>query len=62
VRRYAAAHGFAHDVLFDRTGAATDAYDVPATSYVVVVDKSGRVVYTGLGGEQDLEAAIRKGL
>jgi thiol-disulfide isomerase/thioredoxin len=62
VRRYAAAHGFAHDVLYDRTGAATDAYAVPATSYIVVVDKSGTVVYTGLGGDQDLERAVRRAL
>jgi len=37
-------------------------YDVPATSYVVVVNKAGKVVYTGLGGKQDLEAAIKKAL
>ena len=36
------------------------AYDVPATSYVVVINKAGKVVYTGLGGDQDLEAAIKK--
>ena len=35
---------------------------MPATSYVVVLDKKGKVVYTGLGGKQDLEAAIRKAL
>jgi len=35
---------------------------VPATSYVVVVNKAGKVVYTGLGGKQDLEAAIKKAL
>jgi hypothetical protein len=36
------------------------AYEVPATSYVVVIGKNGNVVYTGLGGKQDLAAAIRK--
>jgi ribosomal protein S5 len=35
---------------------------VPATSYVVVLDRKGKVVYTGVGGDQDLEAAIRKAL
>jgi ribosomal protein S5 len=35
---------------------------VPATSYVVVTDRTGKVVYTGLGGEQDIEAAIQKAL
>jgi hypothetical protein len=27
-----------------------------------VLDNKGRVVYTGLGGKQNLEAAIRKAL
>ena len=26
---------------------------------MVAIDKSGRVVYTGLGGKQDLEGAIK---
>ena len=46
--------------LYDARGKATGAYDVPATSYVVVLDRTGKVVYTGLGGVQpDLEKAIR---
>lgn len=48
--------------LYDTRGNATDVYDVPATSYVVVVNKAGKVVYTGLGGKQDLEAAIKKAM
>jgi thiol-disulfide isomerase/thioredoxin len=62
VKRYATKHALPLDVLYDRTGAATDAYDVPATSYVVVIDRKGTVVYTGQGGTQDLDAAIRKAL
>jgi len=38
------------------------AYDVPATSYVVVADKTGKVVYTGVGGTQNIDAAIRKAM
>jgi thiol-disulfide isomerase/thioredoxin len=48
--------------LFDAKGDATGKWDVPATSHVVVLDKHGRVVYTGVGGDQDIEAAIRKAL
>ena len=48
--------------LFDGTGDATANWDVPATSHVVVIDKHGKVVYTGVGGDQDLEAAIKKAL
>lgn len=62
VKAYVAKHEIPGDQFFDRKGAATGAYDVPATSYVVVLDKSGKVVYTGLGGDQDLEKAIKKAL
>jgi thiol-disulfide isomerase/thioredoxin len=48
--------------LFDAKGDATGKWDVPATSHVVVLDKRGRVVYTGVGGDQDIDAAIRKAL
>ncbi len=48
--------------VFDRKGEASGAYDAPATSYVVILDKAGKVVYTGLGGKQNLEPAIRKAL
>ena len=62
VKRYAAKYGYTHHVLFDTDGKATDAYAVPATSYVVVIDRGGKIVYTGLGGDQQLEAAVQKGL
>ncbi len=62
VRRYTAQHlgGFTH--LYDRKGDAVGEYDVPATSYVVVVNKAGVVVYAGVGGTQDIEGAIQKAL
>ena len=62
VRRWLAAHPLPHDTFFDVDGKAAGAFDAPATSYVVVLDKSGKVVYTGLGGKQDLEGAIRRAL
>jgi peroxiredoxin len=62
VRRYAAAHKFTHPVLYDARGEAVDRFNVPATSYVVVLDRRGRIVYTGVGGDQDLVAAVRKAL
>jgi thiol-disulfide isomerase/thioredoxin len=60
VRRFIAAHPLPHDTFYDTDGKAAGAFDAPATSYVVVLDKTGRVVYTGLGGKQDLEAALKK--
>ena len=60
VRRYQEKYKLPTDFVYDHDGNATDVYDVPATSYVVVLDAAGKVVYTGLGGKQDLEAAIAK--
>ena len=62
VRRYVTRYmtGFTH--FYDRRGVAVDAYDVPATSYVVVLDAAGKVVYTGVGGDQNIDAAIARAL
>ena len=62
VKAYAERHQLPIEVLWDVEGKAADAYRAPATSYVVVVDKAGKVVYTGVGGKQDLDGAIRKAL
>jgi thiol-disulfide isomerase/thioredoxin len=62
VKAYVEKHKLPWTQVFDRKGNASGAYDAPATSYVVVLDKAGRVVYTGLGGKQDLEGAIKKAL
>jgi thiol-disulfide isomerase/thioredoxin len=62
VKAFVAKHSIPGDQYFDTRGNATGAYDVPATSYVVVLNKAGKVVYTGLGGKQDLDAAIKKAL
>ena len=60
VKAWQAQNKLAGEMLYDRKGLVSGAYDAPATSYVVVIDKSGKVVYTGVGGTQNLEAAIRK--
>lgn len=62
VRMHTAKHGLKHQVLYDNTGDAVEAYEVPGTSYIVVIDKQGKVVYTGMGGDQNLEAAIKRAL
>lgn len=62
VKAYVAKHELPWIQVFDRKGNASGAYDAPATSYVVVLDKAGKVVYTGLGGRQDLEAALKKAI
>lgn len=60
VKAYVEKHQLPWVQLFDRKGEAGAAYDAPSTSYVVVLDATGKVVYTGLGGNQDLEPALRK--
>ena len=62
IQAYVAKNALPWTQLFDRRGTATGAYDAPATSYIVILDRAGKVVYTGLGGKQELEPAIRKAL
>jgi thiol-disulfide isomerase/thioredoxin len=62
VQLHVAKYGVPGIQLWDAKGDATGKWDVPATSYVVVLDRTGKVVYTGVGGTQDLEGAIRKAL
>ena len=60
VNAYASKHALPLTVVYDKTGDASDKFDVPATSYIVILNKDGRVMYTGVGADQDIEAAIRK--
>lgn len=61
-KAHAAANGMAGVLVFDKDDAAVKAFAVPHTSYVVVIDAAGKVVYTGVGEKQDIDAAVRKGL
>lgn len=60
VRRYVAEHTPPFETLYDEEGVAARAYDPPATSYIVITDAAGKVVYTGSGGQQNLEPALRQ--
>lgn len=62
VRRYEESHEVPGLFLWDTEGRATRAFMAPATSYVAVLNREGRVVYTGLGVNQDIEAAVEKAL
>ncbi len=46
--------------LYDDEGTSTRAYEAPTTSYVVVVDRAGKVAYTGTGGTQDISGVLRR--
>jgi thiol-disulfide isomerase/thioredoxin len=60
VRQYLKDHEVPFRILYDDKGTSTRAYRAPATSYVVIVDAAGRVAYTGIGGDQRFEPALRR--
>jgi peroxiredoxin len=60
VKRYLERHDPPFRTLYDEQGVAARAYDVPITSYIVIVDAQGRVAYTGTGADQDIDAALRR--
>jgi cytochrome c biogenesis protein CcmG, thiol:disulfide interchange protein DsbE len=62
MRRHLERHPMPFRFYFDNAGAAVRAFDAPATSYVVALDASGHVVYTGVGENQDVEAAARRAI
>jgi thiol-disulfide isomerase/thioredoxin len=60
VRRYLEKHKPPFRTLYDEEGTSTRAYEAPATSYVVIVDRSGKIAYTGSGGTQDFDGVLRR--
>ncbi|MDX2191984.1 MAG: TlpA disulfide reductase family protein [Gemmatimonadales bacterium] len=60
VRRYLAQHQPPFVTLYDDKGASARAYHVPTTSFVVIIDRAGKVTYTGTGGQQDIAGALAK--
>jgi thiol-disulfide isomerase/thioredoxin len=62
VRRYSEEHEMPGSVLWDSKGGAVRAFTAPSTSYVVVLDASGSVAYTGVGPDQDIDAAIKEAI
>lgn len=59
VRSHLEDHPVPYPTLWDRRGEAVRAFETPATSYIVILDANGRVAYTGIGRDQDVDAAIR---
>jgi thiol-disulfide isomerase/thioredoxin len=60
VRKYVQTHQPGFRVLYDDQGTSIRAFQVPATSYVVILDRSGKVVYTGTGGSQEFDGILRQ--
>ena len=62
VRRHVGERHYPFRFLWDASGAAVRAYQAPTTSYIVVVNAAGRVVYTGTGSDQDVDAAVQRAI
>ena len=58
VRRHLEDHDPGYPYLFDARGAAVRAYNATTTSIVVMLDRDGKVAYTGVGTDQDLLSAV----
>src|SRR2546425_7430256 len=62
VRRHLERHPMPFTFLWDGNGSAVRAFQAPSTSYIAILDARGKVVYTGVGEDQDIEAALRRAL
>ncbi len=60
VKRHVAQHALPGTVFWDAAGAATRAFQAPSTSYIVTLDASGVVRYTGLGDKQVIRVAVER--
>ena len=58
VKRHVEEHGTGFPFLWDGEGEAVRNYKVPGTSVVIMLDGTGKVVYTGSGGSQNLVEAV----
>ncbi len=62
VKRHLESEPVPFPTIWDTGGRAVRAFLAPATSYIAILDADGRVVYTGIGTEQDIEAAVLEAL
>jgi peroxiredoxin len=61
-REYVERRGLPGHFFFDGGGAAYKAFAAYHTSYIVVLDRQGRVVHSADGPRQDLDAAVKKAI
>lgn len=60
VRAWLAEHRPGFRVLYDSAATVIRAYDIQATSSVIIIGADGKVVYAGVGGAQDLAGALTR--
>ena len=62
VKRHVEEHMAGYPYLWDGAGAAVRAYNAATTSIVMLVDGEGKVVYAGVGRDQDLVGEVERQL
>jgi len=60
VNEHVSSRNHGYPFVWDATGAAVRAYQAPTTATVIVLDRQGRVAYTGVDRDQDLLAAVQR--
>lgn len=60
VQRHVDSHGHTYPYLWDGRGEAVRALKAATTSIVILADGDGQVVYTGVGGDQDLVGEVQR--
>ena len=60
IKRHMDKHALPGRVLWDGKGAAVRAFMAPGTSYIVILDRTGKVIYTGAGSEQELASVLAR--
>lgn len=58
IRRHLDKLPVGYPTLWDAKGRAVRSFKAPVTSYIVILNADGRVAYTGVGADQDIDAAI----
>jgi thiol-disulfide isomerase/thioredoxin len=62
VKRHMEEHMAGYPYLWDGSGAAVRAYNAATTSIVMLVDGEGKIVYSGVGRDQDLVGEVQRQL
>ena len=60
VQQHLQQHNPGYTYIFDNHGDAVRKYDAATTSVVILLDKTGKVVYANVGPDQDLIGAVKK--
>lgn len=60
IKRHLQHDSLPYPVLWDGRGKATRAFMAPTTSYIVILDGTGKVVYTGVGEDQDVTPILAR--